>query len=113
LQPNDPDTLSNLAWVLATWPDATIRNGAQAVELAQRANQLSGGRHPMILATLAAAYAEAGRFADAISAAATALQLAQADPVFCDVLRTQLKQYQAGSPFRDNGRAEASPHAGP
>jgi Flp pilus assembly protein TadD len=103
LRPNNVRTLSNLAWVLATWPEASIRNGAQAIELAQRASQLTDGQDPMILRTLAAAYAEGGRFAEAITNAQHALQLADArsNSTLADTLQSQLMLYQAGSPFRD------------
>jgi Tfp pilus assembly protein PilF len=67
LAPEDPHSRSNLAWVLATSTDASIRNGAKAVELAQQAVSLSGGREPLFFRTLAAAYAETGRFSDAIA----------------------------------------------
>ncbi len=66
LQPNDLPTLQRAARVLATCPEASIRNGSEAVALAVRAVQLSGGKDPAILDTLAAAYAEAGRFAEAV-----------------------------------------------
>ena len=65
-----------LAWVLATCPEASVRNGAEAVELARRAVKLSDGREPAILGTLAAAYAEAGRFPEAVQTARKALELA-------------------------------------
>jgi tetratricopeptide (TPR) repeat protein len=67
LAPGDPHSRSNLAWVLATSSDASIRDGAKAVELAQQAISLSRGREPLFFRTLAAAYAEAGRFSDAIA----------------------------------------------
>ena len=66
------------AWMLATNPNASVRNGAEAVELAQRAVELSGGREPAILDTLAAAYAEAGRFPEAVKTAQRAAALASA-----------------------------------
>jgi capsule polysaccharide export protein KpsE/RkpR len=80
-----------------------VRNGQQAVELAQRANQLAGDGHLALLGTLAAAYAEAGRFPEAVSTAQGALQMAltQTNTARADALRSQLKLYQAGSPFRD------------
>src|SRR5208282_4761389 len=78
LQPNDADIHNVVAWMLATSPEATVRDGARAIELARRANQLSAGDDPMILRTLAAAYAEAGRFPEAVSTAQRALQLATA-----------------------------------
>ena len=58
--------LNNLAWIRATSPDPLQRDGAKALELAREANQLSGGTDPVVMRTLAAAYAENGRFNDAI-----------------------------------------------
>jgi len=103
LQPNNVDACRYLAWVLATCPEPSIRNGAKAVELAREANQLSGGGDPEITGTLAAAYAEAGRFPDAMTTAQKALALAtaQTNTAVADALQTQIKCYQAGSPFRD------------
>ncbi len=69
LQPDDIVLLNETAWMLATNPNASIRGGAEAVELAQRAVQLSEGREPAVFGTLAAAYAEAGRFAEAVQTA--------------------------------------------
>jgi tetratricopeptide (TPR) repeat protein len=69
---------NNLAWVLATSPDPTLRSGAQAVAYAKRATKVPGGDNPLVYRTLAAAYAENGQFAEAISAAEHAKQLAQA-----------------------------------
>src|SRR6267378_2161587 len=66
LAPNDPHSRSNTAWVLATSTDTSLRDGAKAVELAQQAISLTGGREPLFFRTLAAAYAETGRFSDAI-----------------------------------------------
>jgi len=94
-----------MAWVLATGPEASVRNGAQAIELAQRANQLSGGQDPLILRTLAAAYAESGRFAEAITTAQQALRLAVSSPTPCKpaCFDPSYKLYHAGSPLRDPG----------
>ena len=101
LQPDDADVQNKLAWLLATSPQASLRNGNQAVQLAQRANQLTGGENPVILCTLAAACAEAGRFPEAVTAAQRALQLAEAqsNPELADDLRSELKLYEAGTPF--------------
>jgi protein O-mannosyl-transferase len=97
--------LANIAWVLATSPDPTVRNGANAVELAEQTDRLSGGGNPRMSATLAAAYAEAGRFPEAIITAQRALQLAtsQNDTALIATLEAQLKLYQAGSPLRSTG----------
>jgi protein O-mannosyl-transferase len=103
LQPDNPAALSDLAWVLATWPDTPVRNGARAVELAEQANRRTGGQDPVILRTLAAAYAEGGRFAEAIKSAQQALKLAtgQNNPGLAAALRSELELYQAGAPFRE------------
>ena len=61
--------LRDVAWLLATNPNASFRNGAEAVALAKRAVELSGGSEPMFLDTVAAAYAEAGRFPEALRTA--------------------------------------------
>jgi tetratricopeptide (TPR) repeat protein len=75
---DDGNAANNLAWVLATSPDPTLRSGAQAVAYAKRAAKVPGGDNPLVYRTLAAAYAEDRQFAEAISAAEHAKQLAQA-----------------------------------
>jgi superkiller protein 3 len=103
IQPDNPAAQNVLAWVLATYPEASIRNGARAVELAQRANQLSGGQDPMVLRSLGAAYAEGGRYAEAITTARQALSLATAqnNNALANELGAQIGLYQSGSPYRD------------
>ncbi len=110
LQPNQIALVNNLAWLLATCPEASVRNGAEAVELARRAVQLSGGREPAILGTLAAAYAETGRFAEAVATANRALDLAthQHNQTLADGLRARLALYKAGKPFRQTLSATAT-----
>jgi tetratricopeptide (TPR) repeat protein len=58
LQPDFLEALTNLAWIFANYPDITVRNGPKAVELAERANRLTGDTNPLVLRTLAAAYAQ-------------------------------------------------------
>jgi tetratricopeptide (TPR) repeat protein len=101
IKPDYVEAQNNLAWMLATCPQASLRNGNKAVELAQRANQLTGDGNPVVLGTLAAAYAEAGRFPEAVETAQRALQLAgtQSNTALADDLRSQMKLYQAGLPF--------------
>ena len=84
------------------------------MELAQQAERLTAGENPSVLGTLAAAYAEAGRFPEAVAAAQRALELAtaQAGAAQVESLRARLGLYQAGSPFRDPDlapRAEKAP----
>jgi protein O-mannosyl-transferase len=101
LEPAKPSTQNNLAWLLATCPQASLRNGNKAVELARQANELTGGENPVILHTLAAAFAEAGRFPEAVETAQRALQLAgaQSNTNLAGHLQLEMKLYQAGNPF--------------
>ena len=89
--------------MLATCPEASVRNGAEAVELAQRAVQLSDGRVPAILGTLAAAYAEAGRFPEAVQTARKALDLAtqRNELALAEEIKAKIPLYEAGTPFRE------------
>ena len=73
---SDPAALNNAAWALATSPDDKIRDGARAVQLAERACDLTHYRTTIMVGTLAAAYAEAGRFDEAIAAGQKACALA-------------------------------------
>jgi tetratricopeptide (TPR) repeat protein len=75
--PDSPRMLDELAWLLATYPDSNSRDGTEAVRLAQHACDLTARRIPALLDTLAAAYAEAGDFSRAISAAEEALNQAR------------------------------------
>jgi tetratricopeptide (TPR) repeat protein len=110
-QPTNAFYLNNLAWVLATCPQDSVRDGARAVELAQQAERLSGSRNPSILGTLAAAYAEARRLPQAVTTAQRALELAtaQTNSAQLESVRSQIKSYQAGSPFRDASQTHATP----
>jgi tetratricopeptide (TPR) repeat protein len=101
IAPTDPWLPNNLAWFLATGPDASLRNGTKAVELAERANQLTGGGNAIILRTLAAALAEAGKFPEAVETAQRALHLAEAQSKtsLAGEIHSELKLYQAGQPF--------------
>ena len=102
LSPQSAPLLNQTARVLATSPDAAIRNGTEAVGLAQRAVQLSGGRDAAFLDTLAAACAEAGRFPEAVDHAQRALVLAseQGNTALADALRARIRLYQSGSALR-------------
>jgi tetratricopeptide (TPR) repeat protein len=103
LNPNDGNAQSNLAWVFATAPEASLRNGARAVELAERALKLAGGINPILHRTLAAAYAEAGRFDDAIATAERGLAFAEREGnrELADEFTAVLARYRQRQPFRD------------
>ncbi|HEV2329126.1 MAG TPA: tetratricopeptide repeat protein [Verrucomicrobiae bacterium] len=102
LAPQFVPAQSNLAWMLATWPDSAIRNGDKAITLAKHLNDLAQGHDPKTLRTLAAAYAETGNFAEASSAAKQALALAQtqSDKSLTTALQTDIRDYQAHIPLR-------------
>lgn len=104
LRPDYPAVLNKVAWLLATSRDANTRNGAEAVELARRAARLSGEREPEILGTLAAAYAETGRFSEAIETSRRALALAaqQNSGQLADALKAGIALYQTGVPLRES-----------
>ncbi|PYK25849.1 MAG: hypothetical protein DME59_09315 [Verrucomicrobia bacterium] len=76
--PDSPRMLDELAWLLATYPDSNLRDGTEAVRLAESACALTDRRVPALLATLAAAYAETGDFSRGITAGEEALKRAQA-----------------------------------
>lgn len=76
--PDSPRMLDELAWLLATYPDATSRDGTEAVRLAEHASDLTERKVPALLDTLAAAYAEAGDFSRAIGVGEEALKKAGA-----------------------------------
>jgi Flp pilus assembly protein TadD len=106
LAPKSIPTLTNLAWLLATSQDASLRNGTKAVELAGQADRLVGGTNTLVLRTLAAAYAENGEFANAIRTARSAMQLARMhgeDSLTAD-LDQQIALYQLGMPYRDTAK---------
>ena len=106
LAPKSIPTLTNLAWLLATSQDASLRNGLKAVELAKQADRLVGGTNSLVLRTLAAAYAENGEFAIAIRTARSAMQLARMhgeDSLTTD-LDQQIALYQLGMPYRETAK---------
>ena len=103
ITPEDGAALNNLAWILATSSDASMRDGTQAITLAAKAVQVSGGRNPIFIRTLAAAQAETGQFAEASATAETAkaLATAQGKPELAKKLEEELMLYQAGLTVRD------------
>ena len=101
IKPADMEAQNNLAWLLATAPQASLRNGDKAVQLARQANGLAGGENPVILRTLAAAFAETGRFGDAVQSAQKAIEAARAAgrQDLAAKLNGELHHYQAGLPL--------------
>jgi len=106
ISPQSVSALNNLAWLLATCSNAPLRNGARAIQLAERADQLTGGANALVLRTLAAAYAEAGQFGKAIESARTAMQLgrSQGDDSLVSELQQQITVYELGLPYRETAK---------
>jgi tetratricopeptide (TPR) repeat protein len=111
LQPGLLAAENNLAWILATCPLDSLRNGPEAVALAQEADHAQPN-NPDILSTLAAANAEAGRLPDALSIARQARDLAAAGPhpESARVLDLQIATYEAGQPCRDSSQTNRPHH---
>ena len=101
LAPGDLATENNLAWILATFPDAAARDGKQALLLAQDA--VAKSRSASNLSTLSAAYAETGDFSSAIEVARNALETpdSQMNPSVRETLTEQIRVYRSGGKFRD------------
>ena len=103
LNPESLLALNNLAWILATHPEAQFRNGPEAVQLAERACELTSYQQTVFVGTLAAACAEAGRFDDAVATAQKACALAsgRGEPGLLQKNRELLALYQAHQPYRE------------
>jgi tetratricopeptide (TPR) repeat protein len=103
ITPEDSVGLNNLAWILATSSDASVRDGARSVSLAVKAVQASGGKEPSFIRTLAAARAEAGRFTEAVATAETAKALASAQRKgeLASRLEQEIARYRAGIALRE------------
>jgi Flp pilus assembly protein TadD len=96
----DPLPRNDLAWLLATSSDASIRDGNRAVELANEAVRLSHGKDPNCLRTLAAACAESGRFVEAEETARRAFRAAELleNRTLANALRDEIALYELGLP---------------
>jgi hypothetical protein len=103
--------MNNLAWKLATCPDPRHRDGERAVLLAEEAVRLTGRNNAGFLDTLAAAYAEAGRFADAIASANEAIRLASRtrQRAGAQTFLSRLRHYERGEPIRASVGCPSSP----
>ena len=104
INPAGIEPVNNLAWILATSPDASVRDGAEAVRSGQEAARLTEHRNPQVLDTLAAAYAEAGRFDEAVRTATEALQMLEGRPEAA-AIAARRAEYAAGRPFRASAGA--------
>jgi Flp pilus assembly protein TadD len=111
LNPRMPAVLNNLAWILAAHADPEVRNGAEAVRLAEQACELTGFKEATMVGTLGAAYAEAGRFEQAVEMArkAEALAAAAGHTQLADKDREMAELFLARQPFHESNRAATNP----
>jgi tetratricopeptide (TPR) repeat protein len=102
IDPREVNARNNMAWVLATSSDASIRNGAVAVSLATQAVEISGGKDAIFFRTLAASYGECGKFAEAIAAAEKGRKIAisRGDSHLARTLEREIALYQANTPLQ-------------
>jgi tetratricopeptide (TPR) repeat protein len=107
IDPNNVAAQSGLAWTLATAADPALRNGAEALAISQRLSQTTEASNPITLRVLAAAYAEAGRFPEAIETTERGIALAtsQYRSDLAALLQSDLKLLQSGQPLRDAGKS--------
>lgn len=101
LDPHETTSLNNLAWILCTVKKDSLRDGKRALELAQQACAATSYSQPELLDTMAAAMAEAGRFDQAISLTAQAVQRMKQAHRDAKPMEARLKQFQAGRPVRE------------
>ncbi|MCA9220463.1 MAG: tetratricopeptide repeat protein, partial [Planctomycetales bacterium] len=105
LNPDDAETLNNLAWLLATSPQDDLRDANRSIEIAVKACELTDYSAPHILSTLAAGYAERGDFETAVrwSREAVALEIKEAteEDDIVEQLRAELQSYLDGKPWRE------------
>ena len=108
LRPNNVNILNSLGWLMATADDASAENAARAVELSERACELSSYKRPEFIDTLAAAYAAAGRFDEAVKTAKRAIEAAKAAGQEDKVgeIQNRIELYQAGERYRQRQKTE-------
>lgn len=92
---------NNLAWALATNPDARVRNGPEAVAWARKACAADPRPRPSLLDTLAAALAEDGQFAEAIKVSRQFQELVAEEPVLVESAEARIRLFQAAQPFHE------------
>ncbi|HWY39246.1 MAG TPA: tetratricopeptide repeat protein [Chthoniobacterales bacterium] len=109
-EPDSATPLNNLAWLLSAAPDESVRNGAQAVDLALRLNRVTQQKNPFFIRTLAAAYAEAGQFDKAVETGKIASGLAhvQGQHQLAAKIEEETNLYREHRPFRDPTLPNAS-----
>jgi len=103
LKPDSIALMNNVAWVLATHPDQEVREAEEALQIAQRAANETGQTNPVVLDTLAAAYANANQYDLAVSTARLALELLTqtSQEALKKKIRERLELYEQGQPYRE------------
>jgi protein O-mannosyl-transferase len=102
IAPRSVPALNNLAWIFATYSDPAFRDGTRALELAWEASEFSGRNNPIILRTLAAAYANAGQFSRAVEVGQLALSLTDRQSSLANALQREIAGYEASEPYRES-----------
>src|SRR5438552_4003130 len=102
IDPSEVSARNNMAWVLATSSDPSIRNGAMALNLARQAVEISGGKDAIFFRTLAASYGECGKFADAIAAAEKGemIAISRGDSQLARTFEKDIALYRADIPLQ-------------
>ena len=100
--------MAELGWLYATSEEADLRNGAQALALAQRAVELTGGKEPTGLVALDAAFAELGRWDEALATAAKVKELAQANGLaqIAAAAESRMALYRSRKAFREQSATQ-------
>jgi protein O-mannosyl-transferase len=106
VKPDSIEASSNLAWFLATAAEDSLRDGREAVRLAEQACRLNGYKEAKMVSVLAVAYAEAGQFTNAVATAekAVALAIDAGDEYIAGVNERFKKLFAAGKPYREPAR---------
>jgi tetratricopeptide (TPR) repeat protein len=99
LAPHNPAVLNNLAWLLATCPDASVRDGKRALDVATRACEMTHWNDAPAIDTLAAAYAETGDYANAVKWETKYLASLSLTPSDATDGQARLVLYQAHQPY--------------
>lgn len=105
-EPDNTAVLNNLAWLLSTSPEDAVRDGRRAIELANRACELTEWKESHIISTLAAAHAESGDFEQARTYSSKAVETGSDVPEIKAQLQQELESYKAEKPWREKQQQE-------
>jgi tetratricopeptide (TPR) repeat protein len=100
LAPDSPNALAQLAWILASSPDAALRDGRKAIAAGEQAVRLTRSRDPEAFSALAAGFAETGSWTEAIDTARRVVEMVSNDPDALEVARARRAQYELREPNR-------------